>query len=109
MPQRLTVLLGGRGKGLSYAPLADALSHKSGDVIVSGENCMEIYAALAANESVKDRVILAKTLSEAVAIAKKRAMAGDTILLSPASTSYDAFSDFEERGNKFKEYIKRKD
>lgn len=109
MPQRLTILLGGRGKGLSYAPLADALSHKSGDVIVSGENCMEIYAALAANESVKDRVILAKTLSEAVAIAQKRAMAGDTILLSPASTSYDAFSDFEERGNKFKEYIKRKD
>ena len=32
---------------------------------------------------------------------------GDTLLLSPAATSFDSFSSFEERGEKFKEIINR--
>ena len=105
MPRAVTVLLGGRGKGLSYEPLAKPLLAKTGDIIIFGENRGEIYEALAKYSLLRRRIALAETLAEAVKIAKERARAGDTVLLSPASTSYDAFSDFEERGNKFKEYI----
>ena len=105
MPRTLTVLLGGRGKGLSYEPLIEPLSSKTGDIILFGENRSEIFEALAKSSELLPRITVVKTLAEAVKIAKSRARAGDTVLLSPASTSYDAFSDFEERGNKFKEYV----
>lgn len=106
MPNRVTVLLGGRGKGLSYEPLIEPLLTKTGDIIISGENRAEIYEALAKDSVLRRRITVTETLAEATALAKSRATEGDTVLLSPASTSYDAFSDFEERGNKFKEYIK---
>ncbi len=105
MQSELTILLGGRSKGLSYAPLIEPLLKKSGDIIIFGENRREIFEALAKSSELLPRITVAETLAEAVKIAKERARAGDTVLLSPASTSYDAFSDFEERGNKFKEYI----
>ena len=108
MPRRVIVLLGGRGKGLSYAPLAEALGEKSGEIIIYGENREEIYATLA-DAGLSDRIILAEALADATELAMAVAAEGDTVLLSPASTSYDAFSDFEERGNKFKEFVKRKD
>ena len=109
MPQRLIILLGGRGKGLSYEPLTAQLKSKSGDIIIFGENRDEIFTVLSRDAMLAKRIIPTDTLSEAVKIAKNRAKAGDTVLLSPASTSYDAFSNFEERGNKFKEYINQKD
>ncbi|MBR2965527.1 MAG: UDP-N-acetylmuramoyl-L-alanine--D-glutamate ligase [Clostridia bacterium] len=105
MPRAVTVLLGGRGKGLSYEPLVTPLLEKTGDIIIFGENRGEIYETLAKYSLLRRRIALAETLACAVKIAKERARTGDTVLLSPASTSYDAFSDFEERGNKFKEYI----
>ncbi len=108
MPRRVIILLGGRGKGLSYAPLAEALGEKSGEIIIFGENRGEICKTLTA-AGLSDRIILAETLGEATELARSVAVEGDTVLLSPASTSYDAFSDFEERGNKFKEFVKRKD
>ena len=106
MPSETHVILGGRGKGLSYAPLIAPLKLKSGCIIISGENREEILRTLSSDRSFDGRIITADTLAEAVRLAKCRARRGDTVLLSPASTSYDAFSDFEERGDKFKEYVK---
>lgn len=102
----LHILLGGRGKGLSYAPLTAPLLAKKGYIIISGENRRQIACELAKCESLVPRIILRDRLEDAVAEAIARAKCGDTVLLSPASTSYDAYSSFEERGEKFKEYIK---
>ena len=41
----------------------------------------------------------------AIWISKSMAKPGETVLLSPASASFDAFSGYEERGDKFKEII----
>ena len=106
MPERLILLLGGRGKGLSYDPLCEPLLKKRGAIIISGENREEIAEALAAFEQLKKRIVIKDSLEEATREAMRLARCGDTVLLSPASTSYDAFNDFEERGNKFKEYLK---
>lgn len=44
-------------------------------------------------------------MQEAVNLANKKAKAGDIVLLSPASASFDAFKNFAERGEKFKELV----
>lgn len=106
MPRSTHIILGGRGKGLSYAPLIPPLLHTSGAIIICGENREEIAAAIGGVTALRERMILCDTLFSAVRAAVRIAERGDTVLLSPASTSFDAFSNFEERGNKFKEYIK---
>jgi UDP-N-acetylmuramoylalanine--D-glutamate ligase len=53
----------------------------------------------------KETVKVCQGLSEAVGVALALAKENDTVLLSPASASYDEFSDFEERGEAFKKWI----
>ena len=55
---------------------------------------------------VKPEIIMAKDYGESVAIAHKLAREGDIVLLSPASASFDAFRNFEERGRYFKDLVK---
>ena len=50
-------------------------------------------------------IIHCTNLEEAVKMAKQKAVTGDVVLLSPASASFDAFKNFEERGKKFKQYV----
>jgi UDP-N-acetylmuramoylalanine--D-glutamate ligase len=93
-----TVLIaGGRDKGGSYAPLADALARKGRAVVLIGE------AAEAIASAVDDRVPVhrATSMNHAVRLAASLARAGDAVLLSPACSSFDMFRDYEERGDEF--------
>lgn len=47
------------------------------------------------------------TLQEAVHAAANLVKAGDVVLLSPGGTSYDAFKDFEERGEAFRLWVQQ--
>jgi UDP-N-acetylmuramoylalanine--D-glutamate ligase len=51
--------------------------------------------------------VRAASLEEAVRIAAEQAALGDVVLLSPACASFDMFKDFEDRGRKFKEAVKK--
>ena len=53
------------------------------------------------------KVVRVETLAEAVNAAADLAVSGDVVLLSPGGTSYGAFVDFEERGQVFRELVKR--
>jgi UDP-N-acetylmuramoylalanine--D-glutamate ligase len=46
-------------------------------------------------------------LEAAIEEAKRTAKHGDVVLLSPGGTSYDAFKDFAERGDRFQELVNR--
>jgi UDP-N-acetylmuramoylalanine--D-glutamate ligase len=46
------------------------------------------------------------TLQEAVSAAAQLAQPGDVVLLSPGGTSFDAFQDFAERGDRFKVLVR---
>ena len=55
----------------------------------------------------RQKYILQKIYGEAVKLANKKAKQGEVVLLSPASASFDAFKNFAERGNKFKEFVNK--
>ena len=101
LDRRVVLILGGRSKGLPYEPLVKAAEKYVRRAVIYGEAREEIYAALSA--TVQCEVV--PDLRGALLRAAECAECGETVLLSPAATSYDAFSSFEERGEKFKEII----
>jgi UDP-N-acetylmuramoylalanine--D-glutamate ligase len=98
---RLHVILGGRGKHESYAPLAAAFREVDHAYLI-GEASAEIAAALDASGV---PFVLAGDLATAVGDAAAAASAGDVVLLSPACASFDQFRDFEARGDAFRELV----
>lgn len=99
----VVLILGGRGKELSYAPLA-LMPENVREIVVYGENKDEIYSVL---KDVAASVCLADSFDDAVLIAIKKAKSTDTVLLSPASTSFDSFKDYKERGKHFADLVKK--
>ena len=77
-------------------PLNDEISKKVRRLILIGE------AAGRMNETWKDltETVIMKTLESAVQEAYRSALPEETIILSPASSSFDMFDSFEERGNR---------
>lgn len=58
-------------------------------------------------EDKKIEIVHCENMEEAVKMAQNKAKRGDVVLLSPASASFDAFKNFEERGNIFKELVNK--
>lgn len=105
MKGETVLLLGGKHKGYDYGRLFTGLK-KSNVVhaVLYGENR---YALLkSAREQRFDSVTLCDKFAFAVRIAAIKAQRGQTVLLSPASASFDEFASYEERGDKFVEIIR---
>ena len=97
----LIVILGGRGKSSDYKELYEPLQKHAKLAVITGENRNEIAKdIIGATEK-----IICESFEDAVIYALSVAESGDTVLLSPASTSYDGFENFEKRGEKFKEIV----
>ncbi len=99
------VICGGQDKGVAFDPLAEALCRYASHVVLTGEARDQIFAALrACPDYDPDRlpVTVIPDWDEAMHTACAMATPGDTVLLSPACTSFDAFRNFEERGEVFR-------
>jgi len=97
------LMVGGRSKGADYRPLGEAISKKIRKVILFGESA-EMMAPMFRNAPTEQ----AATLREAFLIAEQSAKAGDTVLLSPANSSFDEFINYEARGYKFASWVAEK-
>ena len=86
-------------------PLAESLSDRAKAVVITGACRDKILAAFDSYDSEKPEIFVCPDFREAVEKAKDIASVGDTVLLSPACTSFDAFRNFEERGNTFKNIV----
>jgi UDP-N-acetylmuramoylalanine--D-glutamate ligase len=101
--REVVLIMGGRGKGAPYAPLRPLLRGRVEALLTIGEDAARIeeeLGDLVPTTSCKD---LARACAEARGIAR----AGGVVLLSPACASYDQFKNFEERGERFKEIVRR--
>ncbi len=107
---RPVVICGGRDKHVPFEPLADALLERASVAVLTGEAAPQIDAAISKRraetgmgESLK--VIREDDFAAAVTAARNSAKKGSAVLLSPACTSFDRFSNFEERGNYFRKLV----
>lgn len=100
-----TLLVGGNDRGIDLSKLIEYLKKADIENVI----CMSTTGEIIYNELLNNnkKVYKVETLEEAVKIAKKVTAKNKICLLSPAASSYNQFKNFEERGNKFKEYIKK--
>ena len=107
--ENIVLLAGGSDKGLDYKEIGETIAKKVGTLILTGptsekiENATRIALADLPNKNLD--IVHCTNLEEAVKIAKQKAHSGEIVLLSPASASFDAFKNFEERGKKFKQFV----
>ena len=106
--QKLIVICGGYDKHIPFEPLAKPLCEKAKTVVLTGATAGKIKAALTSSECYKKgepEIIEMPDFKDAVKAARDAAKPGDIVILSPACASFDAFANFEERGNTFKRLV----
>jgi UDP-N-acetylmuramoylalanine--D-glutamate ligase len=100
----LILIAGGYGSGFDLNEwVADVIANTEA-VILIGASADQLAGRLRAHP----KVVRAQTMEEAVSIAAGLARQGGVVLLSPAYKSFDMFKDFEDRGNQFKELVRRR-
>ena len=95
------LILGGKDKGAPYTPLVPLLRDRVREVLLIGAAAPVITHQLAGAAE----LVQAGDLETAVYEAFARARPGDTVLLAPACSSFDQFTDYEERGRVFKDIV----
>ena len=108
LSERVILILGGRGKGLDFSELIPSLKAKTKQIILTGESGLEILEVIKSEVDFHLPYRYVSDFYDAIEYAILGAREGDTVLLSPASTSYNCFKNFEERGDAFKRYIKKR-
>jgi UDP-N-acetylmuramoylalanine--D-glutamate ligase len=109
------LILGGQGKGQSFAELREAVLRGCAGVYLIGEDAPAIAAAL---QNVGPPVCACGELDRALATAVAASASdpeaidltgrsGPVVLLSPACASFDQFADFEARGARFRELVEK--
>ena len=97
----VVLIAGGREKGCDYDALISVLKEKVRLTVLCGEAGKKINKSLS---GVIDTVLVI-TFDEAVAVAHERAEEGETVILSPACSSFDEFKSYIERGERFKALV----
>ena len=96
-------ILGGRGKGEDYAPLAAAVAERCRAAYLIGEEAPRLRPRSRRPASPAARLRRPRARGRRGA---RRGRAGDVVLLSPACASYDQYRSFEERGEHFKALVR---
>jgi len=104
VPGPLYLILGGEHKGSPYTPLADLMGSRVKEILCIGE----ASPLIAKDLNGVAPIVLCGTLDKAVERAMEKAVAGDTVLLSPACASFDQFDHFEHRGQTFVTLVNKK-
>jgi UDP-N-acetylmuramoylalanine--D-glutamate ligase len=97
------LIAGGKYKGIDFTPLREPVRAKARAVVLLGEAREQLASALRGTVPLHP----VRDMDEAVATAFSLARSGDTVLLSPACSSFDQYRDYEERGRDFKRAFAR--
>ncbi|MBF0619002.1 MAG: UDP-N-acetylmuramoyl-L-alanine--D-glutamate ligase [Candidatus Omnitrophica bacterium] len=102
MDKPVVMIAGGSDKHMDYTPLRDLVKSKVRVMVAIGvikDQLKDTFGPVVPVD------VISGGLEEAVVHARKIAHAGESILLSPMTASFDMFKNFEERGRKFKEIV----
>ena len=99
-----TIIVGGMDRGINYEELIEFIHDgKVPNVILMYESGKQIFEKVKTDTTAN--VIYADDLEKAVILAVQITAKGKTCIMSPAAASYGVFKNFEERGDKFKEFV----
>ena len=101
-PGNIFLIMGGKDKGCDYRMLRDLVRERVKKLILIGEAAEKIARELGDIRPPSFH----KSLQDAVRAAAAEAVSGDVVLLSPACSSFDMFTDYAERGNVFRDTVK---
>lgn len=98
---KIVLIAGGKDKGGDFTKLKELVSQKVKALILIGQAQKKINDSLGSYT----KTLKAKTLQQAVELAFRNSVPGDTVLLAPGCASFDMFTDYEHRGRVFKEKV----
>jgi len=105
----LVLIAGGYDKGIPFAPMAPLIVDRVSDLVLLGVTAGAIQEAVVsqARAAGKEPPVIhrVENLARAVETAATVARPGSVVLLSPACASYDMFTSFEERGDRFRDLV----
>ena len=105
-PEKVILIAGGKDKGIPYDALGPVVNDHVKLLLLCGATAGVIRRAVEQAENYAGLEILdVADYREAVAMADSRSGEGDVVILSPASTSFDRFKNFMERGRAFKDIV----
>lgn len=96
-------IVGGVDKGNDYGKLLQLVHQKVKAIVCLGVDNSPIIKAFTGHVP---KIVETKSMDEAVRASYYLAEQGDAVLLSPACASFDLFSNYEERGRKFKQAVR---
>jgi UDP-N-acetylmuramoylalanine--D-glutamate ligase len=107
----IVLLAGGRDKALPWGEMARITLERVRHVVAFGEAAGLVERVITkereeGGEGILEGITRVETLEEAVTVAARVARPGDVVLLSPGGTSFDAFRDFAERGDRFQALVR---
>jgi UDP-N-acetylmuramoylalanine--D-glutamate ligase len=105
MKTPVVLILGGTDKGNDYSEIADLVRKKVHTLIFMGLDNKKLNEYFGLNTNCK--IVDTDNLADAVKAAYEVAQKGDTVLLSPCCASFDLFKNYEDRGEQFKEAVKK--
>ncbi|MFB6319774.1 UDP-N-acetylmuramoyl-L-alanine--D-glutamate ligase [Saccharicrinis sp. FJH54] len=97
-------IAGGTDKGNNYAELLNLVKGKVRALVCIGVDNSKLKDQFG---DIVNTIVEAETMEEAVKTSYFLAKKGDTVLLSPACASFDRFKNYEDRGNQFKQQVRK--
>lgn len=104
MRTKVVLILGGTDKGNDYTEIEDLVKQKVRALIFMGKDNSKLHRFF---DGMVSDIADVSSMQEAVDAAYRLAEKGDTVLLSPCCASFDLFKNYEDRGDQFKECVRR--
>lgn len=104
MKSKVVLILGGKDKGNDYTEIEELVKSKVHTLICLGVDNTKLHAFF---DGKVNNIEDASSMEDAVAKAYRLATTGDTVLLSPCCASFDLFKSYEDRGDQFKDCVRK--
>lgn len=104
MTSPVILILGGKDKGNDYNEIKDLVKKKCRALVYLGADNAKLHLFF---DSLGLPVVDTHNMSDCVVACYRLAQPGDTVLLSPCCASFDLFHNMEERGDLFKEFVRK--